>query len=92
LSLTAESRDVKDREFGFAGGEGFLAPWPTEISWDSENPIEIWDISGYFWIFLDISVYFWIFLDISGYFWIQVTGIMLGIGVSIPKWPVFEWL
>lgn len=24
LSLTAESRDVKDREFGFAGGEGFL--------------------------------------------------------------------
>ena len=26
LSLTAESLDVKDREFGFAGGEGFLVP------------------------------------------------------------------
>lgn len=27
LSLTAESLDKEDREFGFAGGEGFLVSW-----------------------------------------------------------------
>ena len=26
MSLTVESRDWEDRDFGFAGGEGFLAP------------------------------------------------------------------
>ena len=34
LSLTAESLDKEDREFGFAGGEGFLVSWAQwEWSW-----------------------------------------------------------
>lgn len=34
LSLTAESLDKEDREFGFAGGEGFLVSWVQwEWSW-----------------------------------------------------------
>ena len=31
LSLTAESLDKEDREFGFAGGEGFLVSW---VQWE----------------------------------------------------------